>query len=169
MIDNNFVKPEYWIAAEDDERYRRSIYLFRKRSMPDPVLGGFDAPNGDFSCARRLRSNSPLSALASLNEPVFLEAARALAFRVLRESGTSEQERIDLAFRLCTGRHALEQEKESLRSFLASQRARIDAGELNAAEIVASDQPLDIDVEEAAIWVITARVMMNLDETLNKN
>jgi hypothetical protein len=169
VIDNNFVKPEYWVAAEGAERYRRSIYLFRKRSMPDPVLGGFDAPNGDFSCARRLRSNSPLSALASLNEPVFLEAARALAFRVLRESGTSEQERINLAFRLCTGRHALEEERETLKSFLASQRARIDAGELDAAEIIASDPPKGVDAKEAAVWVITARVMMNLDETLNKN
>ncbi len=169
VIDNNFVKPEYWVAAEGAERYRRSIYLFRKRSMPDPVLGGLDAPNGDFSCARRLRSNSPLSALASLNEPVFLEAARALAFRVLRESGTSEQERINLAFRLCTGRHALEEERETLKSFLASQRARIDAGELDAAEIIASDPPKGVDAKEAAVWVITARVMMNLDETLNKN
>ncbi len=169
VIDNNFVKPEYWIAAEGAERYRRSIYLFRKRSMPDPVLGGFDAPSGEFSCARRLRSNSPLSALTSLNEPVFLEAARALAFRVLRESGSSEEERIKFAYRLCIARHARPGELETLRDFLANQRARIDAGELNAAEIITSPPPEGIDANEAAAWVITARVMMNLDETLNKN
>jgi hypothetical protein len=169
VLDNNFVKPEYWIAAEDSERYRRSIYLFRKRSMPDPVLSGFDAPYGDFSCARRLRSNSPLSALTSLNEPVFVEAARALAFRVLAETGSSEAERIDLAYRLCTGRNPTADESESVQRFLKIQRDRIESGGLKADEIIASKPPQGIDQNEAAAWVITARVLLNLDETLNKN
>ncbi len=169
VLDNNFVKPEYWIAAEGSERYRRSIYLFRQRSMPDPVLSGFDAPYGDFSCARRLRSNSPLAALTSLNEPVFVEAARALALRVLGEAGLSEVERIALAYRLSTGRGPTGQESGIVQAFLASQRSRIDSGELKSDEIIADKIPEGMDLKETAAWVITARVMLNLDETLNKN
>ncbi len=169
VLDNNFVKPEYWIAAEGSERYRRSIYLFRKRSMPDPVLSGFDAPYGDFSCARRLRSNSPLSALTSLNEPIFVESARALALRVLSEAGPSEVVRIALAYRLSTGREPTEQESGIVQTFLASQRSRIDSGELKPSEIIAGKLPDGIDPREAAAWVVSARVMLNLDETLNKN
>ena len=169
VIDNNFVKPEYWVAAQGEERYRRSVYLFRKRSMPDPVLSGFDAPYGDFSCARRLRSNSPLSALTSLNEPVFVEAARALAFRVLREAGSSETARIDLAYRLCVGRTATTGEAATIEKFLRSQHERIVAGELKPDEIIAGSPPAGIEPKDAAAWIITARVLLNLDETLNKN
>ena len=169
VLDNNFVRPDYWLAAQGEDRYRRSIYLFRKRSMPDPVLSGFDAPYGDFSCARRLRSNSPLSALTSLNEPVFVEAARALAFRVMREAGTSDAARLELAYRLCSGRSITPSEAETAVGFLSRQRERLTSGELNAEDILAGNPPEGIDVREAAAWVITARVLLNLDETLNKN
>ena len=169
VLDNNFVRPDYWLAAQGVERYRRSVYLFRKRSMPDPVLSGFDAPYGDFSCARRLRSNSPLSALTSLNEPVFVEAARALAFRVLREAGSSDAARLDLAYRLCTGRSITPSEAATVGDFLTRQRGRITSGELKADEILAGSLPDGIEPKEVAIWVITARVLLNLDETLNKN
>ena len=169
VIENNFVKPDYWIAAQGEERYRRSIYLFRKRSMPDPVLSGFDAPYGDFSCARRLRSNSPLSALTSLNEPVFMEAARALAFRVLREAGSSEPARIDLAYRLCTGRTATQAEAATIQTFLKRQHERIVAGELKPHQIIPGTPPTGVEPNEAAAWIIVARVLLNLDESLNKN
>ena len=85
VLDYNFTYPAYWTPATGQERYRRTVYGFRKRSMPDPVMSNFDAPNGDFSCARRVRSNTPLAALTGLNEAVFVEAARALAMRVLKE------------------------------------------------------------------------------------
>ncbi len=169
VIDNNFVKPEYWIAAEAPERYRRSIYLFRKRSMPDPVLSSFDAPYGDFSCSLRQRTNSPLSALTSLNESIFVEAARGLAARVLSEAGSSEIERIDYAYRLCTGRLATPEEVETVKTFLREQRTRLDSGDLVATEILGGSVPVNTDPKVAAAWVITARVLLNLDETLNKN
>ncbi|MFM7929841.1 MAG: DUF1553 domain-containing protein, partial [Pirellula sp.] len=73
VLDYNYVYPGYWKAAEGPERYRRALYMFRKRSMPDPVLSSFDAPNGDAACARRIRSNTPLAALTGLNEPIFVE------------------------------------------------------------------------------------------------
>src|SRR5207253_1779963 len=59
VLDYNFTYPAYWKPAEGPERYRRTLYGFRKRSMPDPVLTNFDGPNSDFACARRIRSNTP--------------------------------------------------------------------------------------------------------------
>ena len=87
VLDYNFTYPAYWKPAEGPERYRRALYGFRKRSMPDPVMSNFDAPNGDFACARRVRSNTPLAALTGLNEPIFVEAARALALRSAARRG----------------------------------------------------------------------------------
>ena len=77
VLDYNYVYPAFWKPAEGPERYRRTVYGFRKRSMPDPVMSNFDGPNGDFACARRVRSNTPLAALTGLNETVFVEIGRA--------------------------------------------------------------------------------------------
>ena len=80
------------------------MYTFWKRSVPYPSLSIFDAPNADFSCPRRLRSNTPLQALTTLNDPVFHEAAQAMAMRVWKEGGTDDRARVGYAFRLCVGR-----------------------------------------------------------------
>ena len=90
--------PKIWY----EERRRRPLsprtYTFRYRSVPYPALQTFDAPNGDFSCVRRARSNTPLQALTTLNEPLFLECARALALKVLRDGGTKGRATIELRF-----------------------------------------------------------------------
>ena len=86
--------PKTWKEETGSERYRRSLYTFRFRSIPYPVLQNFDAPKGDASCVRRLRSNSPLQALTSLNEPQFVEAAQALARATVIEGGKSDEQRI---------------------------------------------------------------------------
>src|SRR4029453_13957786 len=88
----SFVKID-WPTATGPDRYRRSLYTFRRRSLPDPVLMSFDAPNGDFACGRRRRSNTPLAALTTLNEPIFVEAAQALALRILKEGGKTDEAR----------------------------------------------------------------------------
>ena len=93
-----------WKNEDGDERYRRAVYTFRRRSTPFPSLLVFDAPVGDFSCVRRQRSNTPLQALTTLNEPMFLEAAQALALRTLRDGGVSDSEKLTFAFRRCTAR-----------------------------------------------------------------
>ena len=82
--------PKVWNEATGADRYRRALYTFRYRSVPYPALQTFDAPNGDFSCVRRARSNTPLQALTTLNEPLFLECARALALKTLREGGPTD-------------------------------------------------------------------------------
>ena len=91
--------PKAWPHATGPNRYRRAIYTFRFRSVPYPMLQTFDAPNGDGACVRRVRSNTPLQALVTLNEPVFLDCARALARRTLAEGGSNDPERLAFAFR----------------------------------------------------------------------
>ena len=98
--------PKTWVEATGPDRYRRALYTFRYRSVPYPMLQTFDAPNGDFSCVRRCRSNTPLQALTLLNEPVFLESARALALTTLKEGGATDADRLTYAFRRCLAQEA---------------------------------------------------------------
>lgn len=174
VLDYNYNPPDYWHPPTDAQRYRRSLYHFRKRSMPDPVLNAFDAPNGDFSCARRTRSNTPLAALASLNEALFVEAAQALARRIVQEGGPSDESRVERAYRLCLSRPATAAEAEIVLGLLAQSRARLRAGELSANDIAfsaftaLSQLPPDATPNELAAWTLVARVLLNLDETMTK-
>ena len=84
-------------------------------------MQAFDAPNGDFSCVRRTRSNTPLQALTSLNEPLFLECARALARQTMREGGATDSERLTYSFRRCVARPPTEKEAAALLTLLAKQ------------------------------------------------
>ena len=174
MFALSYLDVDFWKTAPAPERYRRSLYVFRRRSMPDPVLGSFDAPNGDFACSRRNRSNTPLAALTGLNETVFVEAAQALALRVLREAGKTDAERCAYAFRLCTSREPTAREAEEVLSLLKSQRQRIADGWLSPRELTTGDPaklpklPDGVTPTDAAAWTIVSRVLLNLDETVTK-
>ncbi|HEY2343412.1 MAG TPA: DUF1553 domain-containing protein, partial [Chthoniobacteraceae bacterium] len=171
----SFIDFDFWKAATGPERYRRSLYTFRRRSMPDPVLSSFDSPNGDSACPRREHSNTPLAALASLNETVFVESARALALRVLREGGATDAERVAYAFRVCTARRPKETETADLLELIQSRRARLTDGWLSVRDLTTGDPeklpdlPPHTTPVDAAAWTIASRVLLNLDETLTKN
>jgi hypothetical protein len=175
VLEDNYVKPPYWNPSQGPERYLRALYLFRKRSMPDPMLGGFDAPSSDFACARRLRSNTALAALTGLNEPIMVEAAQALALRLLREGGSTDEQRAEHAYRLCVSRGIQPAESRELLALIAATRGRIGNGTLNANEIISNASseppalPAGVSAEDAAAWTLAARVLLNLDETLTKN
>jgi hypothetical protein len=175
VLEYNYVKPDYWDPATGPERYRRSLYMFRKRSMPDPALSSFDAPNGDASCARRLRSNTPLSALTSLNEPIFVEAAQALALRIVREAGPTTAERTNYGYLLTTGRPAQPSETAAISELLASQDSRLAEGWLDIRQIafpdpnVVPELPAGVIPRDVAKWAMASRVLLNLDETISKN
>jgi hypothetical protein len=174
VLDYNYVYPDYWKPTEGPDRYRRTLYGFRKRSMPDPAMSSFDAPNGDVACVRRARSNSPLAALVGLNETVFFEAAQALALRVLREGGAADADRADYAFSLCTSRSPTDAERDELLALLASRRRRLAEGWLNPRAIATGDAaklpelPPHATPQDAAAWTLVARVLLNLDETISK-
>ncbi len=175
VLDYNYVYPDYWKPAEGSERFRRAVYGFRKRSMPDPVMSTFDAPNADLPCARRVRSNTPLAALAGMNETMFVEAARALALRVLNESGQTESDRVDYAFALCMGRKPAEVERTEVLSLLDKHRKRLADGWMNAKEVATGvatstpNLPTHATPQDAAAWTLVSRVILNLDETISKN
>jgi cytochrome c553 len=163
--------PFNWIEVQGSDRYRRGLYTFRRRSTPYPVFTNFDVPNGDSSCVKRTRSNTPLQALTLLNESVFVDCARALAVRTLREGGKSDAARIAFAFRCCTSRPPTTEESEVLAKLLTEQRQRIQKGELNANELATGSKDGKLDglvVADAAAFTVVSRVLLNLDETITK-
>jgi hypothetical protein len=166
--------PKVWIEAKGPDRYRRALYTFRYRSVPYPMLQSFDAPNGDFSCVRRTRSNTPLQALSTLNEPIFLECARALALRTLREGGACDGDRVSYAFRRCLSRAPSEEEARALVDLLHRETRRFDRPGTNPWDLAANDPqkppelPAGISSPQAAAWTAVARVLLNLDETITK-
>jgi hypothetical protein len=134
------------------------------------MLQIFDAPNGDSSCVRRSRSNTPLQALTTLNEPLSIEAARALALKTIREGGKSDGERLAYAFRRCVSRRPTETESNELLGFLEKQTARLKEGWLDTWSLTGEPPKLPEGVTPVQLgaWTALSRVLLNLDETITK-
>jgi hypothetical protein len=166
--------PKTWKEDKGPERYRRALYTFRFRSVPYPALQAFDSPNGDFSCVRRTRSNTPVQALTSLNEPLFLECARALALRVLLQGGQTDDQRAQTAFRLCVARRPEPSEVSVVTALLHKQMERFSAPGAQPWELAAADPanppalPAGVTPAQMAAWTAVARALLNLDETITK-
>ncbi|MDI1315434.1 PSD1 and planctomycete cytochrome C domain-containing protein [Prosthecobacter sp.] len=139
--------PFPWKVDEDESQFRRSIYVFRRRSTPYPFLSTFDVPNGESSCIRRSKSNTPLQALMTLNETMSMAAAKALGERMWKEGGSDDAARIAYGFQLCTGRQPTAKETTVLVDML--KRHQPKPGEIDSHTLV-------------------ARVLLNLDETITK-
>jgi hypothetical protein len=137
-------------------------------------LQAFDAPNGEMSCVRRARSNTPLQALSTLNEPLFVESAQALAMRTIKEGGSTDRDRLAYAFRLCTARRPSEDETNVLIKLLAKEDQRIADGWIDARVLagLAGDAkaslPAGATPRQLAAWTAVSRVILNLDETITK-
>lgn len=167
-----------WVADKGASRYRRGLYTFLKRTSPYAAFTTMDAPGSETTCVRRERSNTPLQALTMLNDDVFIEAAGALARRLIREAPEpSEDARLNLAYRLCLGREPRPEERARVLAFYNEQLARLRDGQLDASKIVAPNPdpptpllaaPSDADPNDLAAWTIVARVLLNLDETVTK-
>ncbi|MGC6566359.1 MAG: DUF1553 domain-containing protein [Akkermansiaceae bacterium] len=152
--------------------YRRSMYTYWKRSAPMPNMLIFDAPTREKCVIQRQRTNTPLQALVTLNDPQFLEAARHFAERLLKTGGKDTKSRINHAFVLATGRDATEREVTILSGLLESQRTRFaESPESTKKFLSAGESPRDesIDPVEHASWMIVAQTVLNLDESLTRN
>ena len=165
--------PKMWNEATGAERYRRGIYTFRYRSVQYPFLAAFDAPNGDFSCVRRMRSNTPLQALMTLNETLSMECAQGLAAKTLAEGGASDASRITYAFRRVLSRPPTSGECAELQGLLDRQHQRIADGWVNPLELGTGTNempklPKGITPTQLAAYTVVARVLLNLDEAITK-
>jgi hypothetical protein len=137
------------------------------------MLATFDAPNGDCSCVRRLRSNTPLQALTTLNETLFVECARALARETLAGGGRTDAERVAYAFRRVLSRPPTDEERTVLLSLLAAELTRIAEGRVNSHELATGEEgsrdlPAGASPIQLGAYTVMSRVLLNLDETITK-
>ncbi|MFN0128773.1 MAG: DUF1553 domain-containing protein [Verrucomicrobiales bacterium] len=160
-----------WDPSPGEDLYRRGLYTFWRRTTPFPTFVIFDAPDRAECTFERPRTNTPLQALATLNDPQFVEAARVLAQRLLAEAAGTDN-RITLAYRLTLSRPPAARELELMRPFLDEQlalyRSQPDAAKALAAAGHAA-RPDSLDPAEHAAWTAFANVILNLDETITRN
>jgi hypothetical protein len=160
---------QHYIQDRGTGLYRRSLYTFWKRQVPPPTLAVFDAPTREVCTLRRQRTNTPLQALALMNDPQFVEAARVLAARVLREGGTDDGRRVVFAFRLATSRTPQPAETQTLEQLLRRQR-EVFRGDTPAAHALLgvgeARVEASLDPVELAAWTTVTSVLLNLDETI---
>ena len=161
-----------WVADRGDAQYRRGLYTHWQRTFLHPSLQAFDAPTREECTAERTRSNIPQQALVLLNDPTYVEAARALAERVLRQGGQSPRDRIGWAFAHVTSRPPEAREFAVLEELLGKQADHYAKDQDAARKLVSIGQrpiPRDLDTTELAAWTEVARVLLNLHESINRD
>ena len=163
---NNFK----WTTSQGEDRYRRGLYTFFKRTSPHPDLTTFDCPDSNVTNIRRTVSNTPLQALTTLNAEAFAEAAQGLAHRVLGQQGLADDDaRLTLAFRLAVGRLPSAREQAALRQLLADALYHYAASPEEAKLAAGARVPAKVPVATAAAWVATVRMILNMDEFITRS
>jgi hypothetical protein len=156
-----------WVASTGRDRYRRGLYTFVQRTSPFAQNVTFDAPPPSRSCTHRERSNTPLQALTLLNDEVFVEAAKALAARVLREKHGGLRDRIEHAFALCLGRSPTAAERQRLMQYYQTQAALLRLDRKAAVQL--SPRIDGIDPVEGGAWTGLCSVLLNLHEFITRD
>ncbi len=145
-----------WVQSKGEDQHRRALYTFIRRSAPYPSLVTYDAPSREFCTVRRVRTNTPLQALTSLNDPFFFNAAQALALRMSREGGSSLNARIAYGYRLTVSRLPTAAELQKVSAFYTQQLAAY------------KQQPNKQDPPELSALTMVANVLLSMDETITK-
>ena len=156
----------------DQGQWRRGVYMHWQRQFLHPMLKAFDAPSREECTAQRPQSNTPLAALALLNDPTFLESARVFAQRILTEGGSNTATRLDYAFRLSVSHKPDEAQRKLLTSLLKSLRQQYAKDPEAATKIVSTGlSPVDnaSDTVELAAWTGVARAILNMNESITRN
>lgn len=151
--------------------YRRSLYTFWKRTAPPPYLTTFDAPSREKFCVRRERANTPMQALVTMNDPAYVEASRHLGARMIKQVRDA-RERLMFGFRVVTARPPSASELSVLQGALDRFQAKYQADADAAKKLISvGESPVDekLDASEFAAYTMVASLLLNLDETLNKN
>ncbi len=157
-----------WTPSEGPDRFRRGMYTFFWRVTPHPALVVFDAPNAMTACTRRTRSNTPLQALALLNETAFHEFAQAFALRLFREQPRDVDRRLERAFLLTVSRAPKPAEAARLATLLATERDELATRPTEAEKLLPPQTPPEIHRPELAAWISLARVLLNTDEFITR-
>ncbi|MCM8533297.1 MAG: DUF1553 domain-containing protein, partial [Lentisphaeraceae bacterium] len=159
-----------WETSKGENKYRRGLYTYHKRTSPYPTMTAFDAPSREICTARRIRSNTPLQSLVTLNDPVYVEAAQAFARRILT-SKQSTTERFNFAYESALSRPAEPTEIAALNQLLEERLKYYTTYPLeakNMAEKPLGKVPAHLKTAEAAAWTAVCNVILNLDEFLTK-
>ncbi len=157
-----------WETSKGEDKYRRGVYTEWRRSIPYPSMDTFDAPSREVCTLRIIRTNTPLQALVTLNDPVYVEAAQGLAGRILNEGGEQTSARIAYGFLLCTARQPNSQEAEVLLCTFdqIKQRFATQTEEAKHLQVLGLAANMQVPTEEQAAWTVLSNIFLNLDETL---
>lgn len=154
-----------------EDLYRRSLYTFRKRTVSHPTTSTFDAPSFEYCTVDRATTNTPLQALAMLNDTTYTEAARCFASRMMSEGGDSPKERLTFGFRVATSRYPTADELAVLEQSLQQYRTQFEEDQQAAEKILsagAAPQQKGQPASELASYATIAGILLNLDETITK-
>jgi hypothetical protein len=154
------------VLSTNGDQYRRGLYTFWRRTAPFAAFMAFDAPSREVFCERRPRSNTPLQALAVLNDKGFVEASGALARRMMTEAKGDEKGRVIYGMRLCVARMPTDREIDVLLNLYRDNLEKYKKDP--AAAKALANAPKDLDPAELAAWTVIANVLLNLDETITK-
>jgi hypothetical protein len=160
-----------WTQSTGTDLYRRGLYTFWRRTTFYPSFQVFDAPTREYCIVDRPRTNTPLQALVTLNDPVFVEAARVFGQRILEEGGESLAQKLTFAFRLCVSRPPRDRELDVLQRLYATHLSRYQADSAAAKALVSNGsapRPANLPMAELAAWTAVGNVLLNLDETISR-
>ncbi|MDP6903705.1 MAG: DUF1553 domain-containing protein [Verrucomicrobiota bacterium] len=160
-----------WKTSGGEDKYRRGIYTHWRRTNPYPSMAAFDAPNRNVCTVRRVPTNTPLQALVTMNDPVYVEASQALARRMVKEGGATPHERVSFGLNLCLARPPKRAEVSRLVALYTELLADYQK-DAAAAKMMATDPlgplPAGMKTEELAAWAVVGNVLLNLDEMFMK-
>ncbi|WP_339908081.1 PSD1 and planctomycete cytochrome C domain-containing protein [Symmachiella dynata] len=161
-----------WATSTGEDKYRRGLYTFWRRSVPYPSMATFDAPSREVCAMRRIRTNTPLQAFVTLNDPVYVEAAQALARRIFQEGGNTTDQRVRFALRLCLVRPPAAAQVDALTELFTTELTHYQQNKTAAVELATiplGDLPDGMPSADLAAWTVVANVLLNLDAVLSKN
>jgi hypothetical protein len=168
----SFNNSQKYVPDTGEGQYRRSLYTYWKRQSPPPNMMIFDAPTREYCVVKRPRTNTPLQALALLNDPQIVEASRAFAQRIMMEGGQTAESRLAYGFRLATGRKITRDESRILLEVLNAENAAYEKNKEGADKLLsigAFKADAGLDRTQLAAWTLVANGLLNLDETITKN
>lgn len=157
-----------WETSKGEDRHRRGLYTFWRRTVPYPSMATFDAPSRETCTVRRVRTNTPLQAFVTLNDPVYVEAAQALARRIAKEGGKSAEDRARFGLTLCLCRPPQAAQVRQLVDLFESERTHYQNNPNAARELAAEPLPAGTDAAALAAWTVVANILLNIDGVLTK-